>query len=260
MKKFLTELSGISGKILIKHFRSKLNIRFKGKTDPVTEADRNSENALKKIISRKFPNDLFICEESCPSPSRIDNDKRYWIIDPLDGTVNYTHGFGTFCVSIAVMLHGEITHGIVYNPYSKEMFYAEKGKGAYKNGKKISVSKTRTIRKSLLVTGFPYYTHKNPKNVFQLFNTFAVTAQGVRRLGSAALDLCYVADGNFEGFWEENLGPWDVAAGSLIVKEAGGNVSDFNNGNNYIFGKHIIASNPYLHKQMFNIINKKISL
>jgi myo-inositol-1(or 4)-monophosphatase len=254
MKLFLDELAGISGRVLLKYFRKNVKIEFKGKTNPVTQADKESEQALKEKIARRFPNDRFICEESCPLPGEIDKNSRYWIIDPLDGTVNFMHGLGIFCVSIAVMENGEVSSGIVYNPHTGEKYYAGKGKGAFRNGKRVSVSKINGLEKSLLVTGFPYYTYKNPKHIFDLFQRLSVKAQGMRRIGSAALDLCLVASGAFEGFWEENLGPWDVAAGSLIVKEAGGRVTDYSGGNDYIFGRKIVAANPAIHPKILKVI------
>jgi myo-inositol-1(or 4)-monophosphatase len=154
------------------------------------------------------------------------------------------------------MENNEIKYGIVYNPVTNELFYAQKNCGAFKNDKKIFVSKEKNLKNSLLVTGFPYYTHKNPRQVFDIFNKFSVSAQGIRRLGSAALDMCYVAEGVFEGFWEENLQPWDVAAGELIVKESGGKVSDYFGKNNYLFGKQLVVSNGFIHNQMLNVIKK----
>jgi len=254
MEVFLNRLATESGKILLKYFGTNIRIDYKGRTNPVTRADRESERIIKKAIEEKFPNDKLICEESCPVPEAMDTRNRYWIIDPLDGTVNFTHGFRTFCVSIAVMENKEITAGIIFNPFTKERFFARKGKGAFKNGKRIFVSDISDMSKSLLVTGFPYHTYKNPKNIFRLFNRFATRVQGIRRLGSAAMDLCYTGEGIFEGFWEENLGSWDVAAGVLIVKEAGGTVTDFSGGENYLFGKNIVASNSKIHKNMLKII------
>lgn len=254
MENFLNRLVAESGKILLKYFNKRIKIDYKGRTNPVTRADRESEQKIKHIIKKKFPADKFICEESCPLPDKIESASRYWIIDPLDGTVNFTHGFRTFCVSIGLMENRAITAGIVFNPFTGEKFTAIKGKGAFRNGKRIYASKISDMPKSLLVTGFPYYTYKNPKKIFKLFNRFAVNAQGIRRIGSAAMDLCHVAEGVFEGFWEENLGSWDVAAGSLIVEEAGGTVTDFSGGGKWLFGKNIVASNSKIHKKMLKII------
>lgn len=258
MKNILIKLATSAGKILERYFyRSNINIEYKSKNNPVTQADKESEEVIKEIILKNFHNDKIICEESCPNTqNKLDNNFRYWIIDPLDGTVNFTHKLPIFCVSIAIIENNEIKEGVVYNPISKDLYYAKKGFGAYKNNKKIFVSKIKNLYNSLLVTGFPYYTHKNPKRVFKLFNKFATTAQAIRRLGSAALDLCMVAEGIFEGFWEENLQAWDVAAGSLIVKEAGGKITDYYGKDNYLFGKTIVASNNKVHKQMLKIIKE----
>lgn len=257
MKNFLIKTVKEAGKVLTKYFYSQteLEVKFKSKNNPVTVADNETEKLIKNFILKSFPNDKIICEESCPTVDELQKNLRYWVIDPLDGTVNFTHKLPIFSISIGIIENCEVIEGVVYNPVSKDLYYAKKGYGAYKNGKKILVSKIKNLYNSLLVTGFPYYTHKNPKRVFKLFNKFATTAQAVRRLGSAALDLCMVAEGIFEGFWEENLQVWDVAAGSLIVKEAGGKVTDYFGGQNYLFGKTIVASNGKIHKQMLNIIN-----
>lgn len=260
MKNFLEQLVKKSGETLEYYFNSKnLSIEYKSKNNPVTQADKEAEKVIIETIKSKFPQDEIICEESCPVINEIKKDKRYWIIDPLDGTVNFAHKLPIFCISIGILEKNNIVEGIVYNPITKDLYYAKKGFGAYKNNKKILVSKIKNLYNSLLVTGFPYYTHKNPKRVFKLFNKFAITAQAVRRLGSAALDLCMVAEGIFEGFWEENLQVWDVAAGSLIVKEAGGKISDYSGGKNYLFGKTIIASNKKVHNQMLEIISRYIT-
>ncbi len=259
MKDFLTKLVYSAGKILEKYFYSQISdlaLKYKSKNNPVTKADKEAEELIKNLIAKKFPNDKFICEESCPSVDNLNRKIRYWVIDPLDGTVNFSHKLPIFCISICIIEENEPVEGIVYNPIMKYTYYAKKGSGAYKNNKKILVSKIKNLYNSLLITGFPYYTYTNPKNVFKLFNRFATTAQAVRRLGSAALDLCMVAEGIFEGFWEENLQVWDVAAGSLIVKEAGGKVTDYFGKNNYLFGKTIVATNGKIHKQMLDIISE----
>ncbi|MCS7231953.1 MAG: inositol monophosphatase family protein [Elusimicrobiota bacterium] len=258
MKEILIKIIKKASKILEKYFYSlNIEVDFKSKNNPVTQADKESEEIIKEFISKKFPNDKIICEESCPTiKEEIDPHTRYWVIDPLDGTVNFTHKLPIFCISIGIIENKEIKEGIVYNPITKDLYYAKKGTGAYKNNKKILVSKIENLYNSLLVTGFPYYTYKNPKRVFKLFNKFSTKAQAIRRLGSAALDLCMVAEGIFEGFWEENLKIWDVAAGSLIVKEAGGKITDYYGGDNYLFGKTIVASNGKIHNQMLKIIRE----
>lgn len=246
------------GEVLLKYFgkMSELGIKYKSKNNPVTKADKETETLLKNIILGKYPQDKFICEESCSFKKSFSSKDRYWIIDPLDGTVNYTHRLPLFCVSIAVVEDGIIKYASVYNPYSKEFFFAKKGCGATKNDRVIKVSKTTSLSNSLLVTGFPYYTYKNPKDVFDLFQKFSLKSQAVRRLGSAALDMCYVAEGIFDGFWEENLEVWDVAAASLIVEEAGGKVTDFFGKDDYLFGRTIIATNGRLHRQMVDVIKE----
>jgi len=264
MKFFLTRIIKKAGTIVEKYFyspASKLYLEYKSKNNPVTRADKESEETIKNEILKKFPNDKIICEESCSAIEKFCFEKgvRYWVIDPLDGTVNFSHKLPIFCISIAVVENGEVSEGMVYNPVTKDLYYAKRGGGAYKNNKRVSVSKTCDLRNSLLVTGFPYYTYKNPKHIFALFNKFATAAQAVRRLGSAALDLCMVAEGIFEGFWEENLQVWDVAAGSLIVKEAGGEVTDYYGRGDYLFNKTIIASNKKIHKQMLHIIESIIT-
>lgn len=260
MKNFLEQLVKKSGEILKYYFNSKnLYIEYKSKNNPVTKADKEAEKFIIKSIKEKFKDDFIICEESCPLIEEIKENKRYWIIDPLDGTVNFAHKLPIFCISIGILQQNRVIEGVVYNPITKELYYAKEGLGAYKNHKKILVSETKNLYNSLLVTGFPYYTHRNPKQVFNLFNKFAISSQAIRRLGSAALDLCMVAEGIFDGFWEENLQVWDVAAGSLILKEAGGKVTDYYGKENYLFGKTIVASNKKIHNQMLKIINETIS-
>ncbi len=259
MKKFLIKIVETAGKILEKYFYSQnLEIVYKSKNNPVTQADKESEEKIKEIISKKFPNDRFVCEESCPTVEELNKNTRYWVIDPLDGTVNFSHKLPIFCISIGIIENNEVLEGIVYNPITKDFYYAKKGCGAYKNNKKILASKIKNLYNSLLVTGFPYYTHKNPKSVFKLFNKFAIKAQAIRRLGSAALDLCMVAEGIFDGFWEENLHVWDVAAGSLIVEEAGGKITDYYGSGNFLFGKTIVASNGKIHSQMLKVIREEL--
>jgi len=177
-----------------------------------------------------------------------------WVIDPLDGTTNFAHGLPWFCTSLALEVEGEIVLGIVYNPVLKECFSAIKEKGAFLNQKPIRVSQTKELGKALLATGFPYDIQQNPEPVMTRFRNMIMHARGVRRAGSAALDLCYVACGRFDGFWEERLHPWDTAAGMLIVQEAGGRVSDFSNNFYSIYGKEILATNGFLHRDMLKIL------
>jgi len=241
------------GEFALKNWDIEFDYEIKSPHNYVTKIDKECENMLIENLSKILPTANFLAEETL-SNSYIEG--LTWIIDPLDGTVNFSHKLPIFCISICIIEENEPVEGIVYNPIMKYTYYAKKGSGAYKNNKKILVSKIKNLYNSLLITGFPYYTYTNPKNVFKLFNRFATTAQAVRRLGSAALDLCMVAEGIFEGFWEENLQVWDVAAGSLIVKEAGGKVTDYFGKNNYLFGKTIVATNGKIHKQMLDIISE----
>jgi len=251
-----------SGKILLKYFRKNIKVHYKGIINPVTIADRESERKIIQIIKKNFPEHNIICEETCPNIDRIQKSKcnYWWVIDPLDGTVNYIHGLPQFCVSIGVLKgnnpkNAEPVLGVIYNPVSKELFYAEKNKGAYLNRKRINVSKTSSFSKALFVTGFPYYVHKNPDNVIKNLAKFLVKIEGIRRLGSAALDMAYVASGIFDGFWEEGLNPWDVTAGTVIVREAGGKVTDYSGGNNFIFGRTLVATNRKIHSKVINLLS-----
>ena len=206
-----------SGRILMEHFGKVHNIIKKGEIDLVTEADLLSEESILKIIGGNFPDDSILTEEA----GQYDNPSdRLWIIDPLDGTTNFAHSFSFFAVSIALQVEGELILGLVYNPCLQENFEAVKGKGAFLNGESIRVSNIRGLKESLIATGFPYNIHEDSEGVMDLFSRMVILAQGIRRPGSAAIDLCYVASGRFDGFWEEGLKPWDTAAGSLIVQEA----------------------------------------
>ncbi len=222
----------------------------------VTEIDKESEKKIVEFIKSKFPHHSILAEESGEAKS----DSGYkWIIDPLDGTTNYTHSFPVFCVSIALEYKGEVILGVIYDPNFDELFWAEKGKGAFLNGKKISVSKTDKLIKSMLATGFPYNVRENPDNCIEHFVNFLMEAQAIRRLGSAALDLAYVACGRLDGFWEVNLNPWDVAAGKIILEEAGGKITDFYGNEFSIYTKGVVASNGLIHNQMLEVIKRGLN-
>ncbi|MBI5574452.1 MAG: inositol monophosphatase, partial [Elusimicrobia bacterium] len=241
-----------AGKILKKYYLENFKIEYKGTRNPVTAADKNSEKAIIKNLGKKFSDVDFLCEESCDSTD-IKKGKLVWILDPLDGTVNFIHKLPVFSISLALYDGNKALFGIVYNPISGEFFHAIENKGAYLNGKKISVSKINDLKHSLIVTGFPYDYEKRQKSVDEKFRKFCLNVEGLRRLGSASVDLCYVACGRFDGFWEEGLKPWDVAAGTIIVKEAGGNITDFVGRNNYLFGETLVASNSKIHNEMIKI-------
>ena len=241
-----------AGKILTGLFGQVKKIEKKGSIDLVTEADLQSENTILNTIARHFPRDSVLTEEAGELKQL---PERVWIIDPLDGTTNYAHAFPFFAISIAMEFEKECVLGVVYNPYTGESFEAVKGSGAYLNRKRIHVSRTEKIQDSLLVTGFPYDVHENPQGVMECFQKMLVRAQGVRRPGSAALDLCYVASGIFDGFWEERLHPWDTAAGVVIVEEAGGIVTTFENDSYTPYHPSIVAANPFIHKGMIEVLN-----
>lgn len=224
-------------------------IEKKGPIDLVTEADTGSERRIIETIQTVFPDHTILSEESGTLDGRSDSR---WIIDPLDGTTNFAHGLGLFSVSIAFAQGEEVLVGVVLNPVTRELFAGVRGRGAQLNGRPISVSTTRTLSDSLLVTGFPYNFKTVMDTVILRFSRCLEACQGVRRLGSAALDLCYVACGRFEGFWEQNLHPWDTAAGMLIAREAGAEVTDFRGKTFSPFDKEVLATNGRIHGEMIN--------
>ncbi len=240
-----------AGKIIGGYFGRFFQIRKKGAIDLVTQADLASEKLIINTIRSKFPDHMILAEESGFTKG---TSKYKWIIDPLDGTTNFAHGLGIVSISIAFMAHDAIQVGIVLNPFTGELFTATKGMGANLNGSPIHVSTNSRISDSLLVTGFPYNFRDNQKKIFRRFISCLKASQGVRRLGSAALDLCFVACGRFDGFWEENLKPWDTAAGVLIAREAGAIVTDFSGADFTIDKKEILATNGKIHKKMTSLL------
>lgn len=253
MKNTLIKAAIESGRIMKENFGGDFKISSKDVvSNLVTEIDKKSEDKIIEIIKNDFPSHDIITEEA----GAIYQDSEFkWIIDPIDGTVNYAHGIPLTCVSIGLEKNGEIILGVVFNPISNEFFFSEKGKGAFLNDKKISVSGNNDVKKSLLVTGFPYDSSSYIPDPVTLFKKFMMLDIPIRRLGSAALDLCWTACGRFEGFWEFNLNAWDVAAGFLILEEAGGKVTNFNNEKFSVYGKQILATNELIHDQMLEIIN-----
>ncbi|MBI5599763.1 MAG: inositol monophosphatase [Deltaproteobacteria bacterium] len=227
-------------------------VEFKGAVDIVTRMDRRAEALIVSTIRKNFPDHGILTEESA---ERVTGSRYRWIVDPLDGTTNYAHGFPIFCVSIAFEEDGEVIFGAVYGPMLNELFVAEKGRGASMNGRRIRVSKTFVLDRSLLATGFPYDVRTSSDNNLGHFANFAVRAQAIRRAGSAALDLSYVACGRFDGFWEIRLKPWDVAAAALMVKEAGGTVTDFKGLAASISSGDILATNGAIHAGMIEVLN-----
>jgi len=240
------------GEILKRHFGHFTTVNKKGIIDLVTVADIESEQAIVESIRSAFPNHSILAEEA----GLLEGDaEKQWIIDPLDGTTNFAHSLSIFAVSIAFAYQAKPVFGIVLNPSSGEMFTAIENQGAYLNNHTIAVSTATTARDSLLVTGFPYDLEKMTSGVLDRFARCLAAAQGIRRLGSAALDLCYVACGRFDGFWEENLKPWDTAAGILIAREAGAHITDFVGQPFDIEKKQILATNGHIHAEMLSLLN-----
>lgn len=229
------------------------DIQYKGKNDLVSFVDKAAEEILVEGLSKAFPDAGFLTEEGSAT---VENRAYRWVIDPLDGTTNYLHKVPVFAVSVALIKEGEPILGIVYELNRHELFTAIKGNGAFCNEKAIKVSGARTLSESLLATGFPYSNFSRMETYLSILREFMQDSHGLRRMGSAAVDLAYVACGRFEAFFEYSLNPWDVAAGILLVQEAGGKVTDFSGGNNYLFGKEIIASNLHLHDEVEGTIQK----
>lgn len=242
---FLPEIRQIAqhaGDLLMSHF-GKVAIEYKGEVDIVTIADREAERLIVNAIKARWPDHDVTGEEG--TNTRTGSDYR-WYIDPLDGTTNFAHGYPVFCVSMAMEHQGERIAGVVYDPTRHEMFAAAKGSGADLNGRRIHVSKTSHLGESIVATGFPSQKrHKNPNIHF--YHHITMRTHGIRRAGSAALDLAYTACGRFDGYWEFNLNPWDTAAGVLLVQEAGGIVTDFSNGPFAIASREVLAANPAIH-------------
>jgi myo-inositol-1(or 4)-monophosphatase len=237
-----------AGALLMDYFYQHVKIEYKGDVDLVTVADRKSEALILERIRKQFPTHDVMGEEG----TRIETGSDYkWYVDPLDGTTNFAHGYPVFCVSLAVEHRGKRIAGIVYDPTRDEMFSAELGGGARLNDKAIHVSITPSLGECLIATGFPSQKrHKNPNIYF--YHQLTLRTHGVRRAGSAALDLCNVASGRFDGFWEFNLNPWDTAAGVLIVEEAGGKVTDFSGGEFQIASRETLASNGLVHDALLH--------
>ncbi len=248
-----SEAARKAGMMLKEKIGGAWEISYKGEVNLVTEMDRRSEGIIVETIQSVFPGHGIVAEEE----TTIRNGSGFtWIVDPLDGTTNYAHGYPCFSVSIALEQEGEIIAGVVYDPMRDELFSAGKGQGACLNGKPIHVSAIDSLIKSLLATGFPYDRKVSEKNNLNYFHDLLMASQEVRRDGSAALDLCSVAAGRFDGFWELKLKPWDVAAGSLIVQEAGGMVSDLSGNRFNIHAEEIVASNGRIHSSMIEILQK----
>lgn len=241
-----------AGRLHRQYFRQGTAIHKKGRIDLVTAADLAVEAMVRQLIATRFPSHVVVGEEGAtgePPPMA----RCRWIVDPVDGTTNFAHGLQLFCVSIAFEVDGALELGVVYDPSADELFTAERGAGAWLNGRRLAVSSTATLVDSLLCTGFPYSVREDRVRHLRMFGAFLEEAQGVRRLGSAALDLCYVAAGRLDGYWEEKIHPWDIAAGGLIVLEAGGAVTGVGGEVFDPFRGHVMASNGRLHGAMQSV-------
>jgi len=252
IKDFVGTLARDAGEIQRRHLSGSKQVKYKGPVDLVTQVDHMCEQVIISRILERFPGHHIVAEEGVRNPQAGSPCK--WYVDPLDGTTNYVHGYPCFSVSIGFEVNGQLVLGVVYDPMGDEFFHAIKGDGAFLNGRRVSVSETPDLDHSLLATGFPYDIRESQENNIDNFANFSLASQGVRRDGSAALDLCYVAMGRFDGFWELKLRPWDLAAGIVMVAEAGGRVSDFSNGPFRIDSGEVIATNGLIHGQMVSIL------
>jgi len=252
MLNFAIETAREAGQILLERFGRKITITKKGDINLVTEADLASEKLIIEKIRSHYPKHAILAEESGAAVINAESEWK-WIIDPLDGTTNYAHGYPCFCVTIALEHKGEIVLGVTFDPTRNELFAAEEGNGATLNGRQIRVSETESLSEALLVTGFPYDARKR-ENFARHFTAFTTKSRGIRRDGSAAIDMAYVACGRFDGFWEEGLNPWDVAAGVLLIEEAGGRVSYYDDTKISIYQPPICASNKLIHTEMLEVL------
>jgi myo-inositol-1(or 4)-monophosphatase len=253
---YIENLARQAGAILRAGYDTEHQVDYKSVIDLVTEVDHQSEKFLLGEIQKEFSDHHIFSEETGIIQGR---DEHVWYVDPLDGTVNYAHHIPIFCVSIAYAADGILTLGAVYDPMRDEMFLAERGKGAHLNGRPLRVSSATELQRSLLVTGFPYNAWNTPQDNFANFVKFGKLTQGVRRLGSAALDLCYVAAGRFDGFWEMSLNPWDVAAGGLICEESGARVTSVSGEMDYISPpQSVVASTPGIHAPMLKVLQSAV--
>jgi myo-inositol-1(or 4)-monophosphatase len=245
-----------AGAIQLARRASGFHVDKKGTIDLVTEVDLECERMCRAILAERFPAHDILAEEMSRDPQQPSTSTHRWVYDPLDGTTNYAHGLPIFCSSLALQIDGRTVVGAIYDPTRAELFTAERGAGAFLNGQRLHVSAAAELIDALLVTGFPYDVHKHTADLVTMFGAFLGRARAVRRLGSAALDLCYVAAGRFDGYWEQHLWPWDVAAGALVVAEAGGTVTGMDGSEFDPAAAHLVASNGRVHAAMLNVISE----
>jgi len=242
-----------AGEVIRNGFGENLKIEFKtGENNLVTNIDKAAEKIILDFVKLEYPHHSIIAEES---GTKFNSSDYTWVIDPLDGTTNFAHGLPIFAVSIGIQKKDETIAGVIYDVMNDKIYAAEKGAGTYVNGNKSTVTKNNNLAESLVVTGFPYDIKKDLDETVRVFTQFLLKTRGVRRLGSAAIDFCYVASGVFEGFWESGLNPWDVCAGLLLVKEAGGTTSDFRGEPINIFSNQFLATNGLVHKKMLEVFS-----
>ena len=251
-----TEIVLRAGEIQLARRESGFTVDKKGAIDLVTEVDLECERLCRQLIAERFPQHDVLAEEMSNGPREQARSSHRWVFDPIDGTTNYAHGLPIFCSSLALEINGRAEVGAIFDPTRQELFTAERGQGAFLNGRPLTVSTADVLIDGLLVTGFPYDVHQQLGDLMDLFAAFLGRARAVRRLGSAALDLCYVAAGRFEGFWEQQLKPWDVAAGALMVEEAGGRVTGMDGSPFDPAAAHLIASNGLIHDQMVALVRE----
>ena len=244
-----------AGEVQMQYFGREMRVDKKGAIDLVTEVDLQIEREFRAMIAERFPGHVVLGEEYSGADDRHRVAEFSWVFDPVDGTTNFAHGLPIFCSSLALEIDGEAAIGAVYDPNRRELFTAVRGRGAWLNGSPLRVSSADVVIDALLVTGFHYSIHKDPDELLGLFGEFITRARAVRRLGSAAIDLCYVAAGRFDGFWEQKLQPWDVAAGALIVVEAGGMVTLANGAPFRSAAGSVLATNGRIHDEMLGVIN-----
>jgi len=250
----IIDISKQAGSLIRDGFGESVQIEYKSnESNLVTEIDKSSEKMIIDFIKNKYPSHSIIAEEG----GGVKNDSEYiWVVDPLDGTTNFAHGLPIFSVSIGLQKNNETIAGVVYDVMRNILYSAQLGGGAFANSEQIKVSSTDSLKHSLLVTGFPYNVAENPEGAFERFTALTKNARGIRRLGSAAIDFCYLASGVFDGFWEVYLHAWDICAGKLIAEEAGGLVTNFDGNAIDIYSKKILASNGKIHDQIINVMNK----
>ena len=243
-----------AGAVQLSRFGTDIRVDKKGAIDLVTEIDLQIEREFRATIAARFPDHVVLGEEFGSSGDREGTPRFCWVFDPVDGTTNYAHGLPIFCSSLALEIDGRPEAAAIYDPTRRELFTAERGEGAYLNGSRLRVSATSELIDALLVTGFPYDVHQQTADLVGLFGAFLGQARAVRRLGSAALDLCYVAAGRFDAFWEQHLKPWDVAGGALVVAEAGGRITGMDGSPFDAVAAHLVASNGQVHDALLNVI------